>query len=85
VKESIKRELPALLCEDLAFRDQILALTRQHHRTRGETEHWFHVLPGEQRWDRAEQGGDGGQVSHCGSRPSRKSGAKRSSWETKRS
>jgi hypothetical protein len=55
LKESIKRELPALLRDDPAFRDEILALTRQHHPTRGETEDWFHALLGELRRDREEQ------------------------------
>ncbi len=55
LKESIKRELPALLRDDPAFRDEVLALTRQHHPTRGETEDWFHALLGELRRDREEQ------------------------------
>jgi hypothetical protein len=55
LKDSIKRELPALLRGDPAFRDEILALTRQHHPTRGETEDWFHALLGELRRDREEQ------------------------------
>jgi len=55
LKESIRRELPALLREDPVFRDEVLALTRQHHPTRGETDDWFHALLGELRRDREEQ------------------------------
>lgn len=55
LKEAIKRELPALLREDPAFRDYVLELTRQHHPSRGETEDWFHALLGELRRDREEQ------------------------------
>jgi hypothetical protein len=52
LKDAIKRELPALLRSDNAFREDVLALTREHHPTRGESEDWFHALLGELRRDR---------------------------------
>ncbi|MEY6431348.1 DUF3782 domain-containing protein [Thioalkalicoccus limnaeus] len=52
LKDAIKRELPVLLREDPAFRDDVLALVRQHHPTRGETEDWFHAMLRELRSDR---------------------------------
>ena len=55
LKEAIKRELPALLREDPAFREYVLELTRTHHPSRGETEDWFHAMLGELRRDREEQ------------------------------
>ncbi|MEY6431362.1 DUF3782 domain-containing protein [Thioalkalicoccus limnaeus] len=55
LKETIKRELPAILREDSAFRDYVLELTRQHHPSRGETEDWFYALLGELRRDREAQ------------------------------
>jgi hypothetical protein len=55
LKETIKRELPALLREDSAFRDSVLELTRRNHPTRTETSDWFDHLIGELRRDREEQ------------------------------
>jgi len=55
LKEAIKRELPALLRSDPAFRDYVLELTRQHHPSRGETEDWFYAMLGELRRDRDAQ------------------------------
>ncbi|NVZ08097.1 DUF3782 domain-containing protein [Allochromatium humboldtianum] len=55
LKETIKRELPALLREDSAFRDYVLELTRRNHPTRTETSDWFDHLIGELRRDREEQ------------------------------
>jgi hypothetical protein len=52
LKDAIKRELPVLLREDPAFRDDVLALVRQHHPTRGESEDWFHAMLRELRSDR---------------------------------
>lgn len=55
LKETIKRELPALLREDSAFRDYVLELTRRNHPTRTETSDWFDNLIAELRRDREEQ------------------------------
>jgi hypothetical protein len=55
LKETIKRELPALLREDPALRAYILELTRQEYAGRVETQDRFYEILGELRRDREEQ------------------------------
>ena len=55
LKETIKRELPALLREDPALRAYILELTRQEYASRAETQDRFYEILSELRRDREEQ------------------------------
>jgi hypothetical protein len=55
LKETIKRELPALLREDPALRAYILELTRQEYASRAETQDRFYEMLAELRRDREEQ------------------------------
>jgi hypothetical protein len=55
LKETIKRELPALLREDPALRAYILELTRQEYADRAETQDRFYEMLAELRRDRETQ------------------------------
>jgi hypothetical protein len=55
LKETIKRELPALLREDPALCAYILELTRQEYASRAETQDRFYEMLAELRRDREEQ------------------------------
>jgi len=55
LKETIKRELPALLREDPALRAYILELMRQEYAGRAETQDRFYEMLAELRRDREEQ------------------------------
>ncbi|EIC23160.1 hypothetical protein Thi970DRAFT_00813 [Thiorhodovibrio frisius] len=49
LKETVKRELPAWLESDPAFREAILALTNHRYSPRAETNDWFHQTLEEMR------------------------------------
>jgi hypothetical protein len=55
LKETVKRELPAWLESDPAFREAILALTANLYSRRDETEDWFHETLEEMRRERGRQ------------------------------
>jgi len=55
LKETVKRELPAWLESDPAFREAILALTNQRYSPREETNDWFHQTLEEMRRERERQ------------------------------
>jgi len=54
IKETIKRELPAILRADPDFRAYVLELTRNEYAGRMEIEDWFSKLLAEMRRDREE-------------------------------
>ena len=55
LKETLRRELPALLREDPSLREFLLELTRKEHPSRAETDERFYELLGELRRDREVQ------------------------------
>jgi hypothetical protein len=55
IKETVKRELPAWLESDPAFREAILALTANLYSRRDETNDWFHQTLEEMRRERERQ------------------------------
>ena len=55
LKETLKRELPALLRDDPTFRDYVLELTRGLYADRHETEDRFYEMLGEMRRERERQ------------------------------
>jgi len=55
LKETVKRELPAWLESDPAFREAILRITVNRHASRDETSDWFHQTLDEMRRERERQ------------------------------
>ncbi|MBK5967616.1 MULTISPECIES: PD-(D/E)XK nuclease family protein [Thiorhodovibrio] len=55
IKETVKRELPAWLESDPAFREAILGLTANLYSRREETNDWFHQTLDEMRRERERQ------------------------------
>ncbi|MBK5967613.1 PD-(D/E)XK nuclease family protein, partial [Thiorhodovibrio winogradskyi] len=55
LKETVKRELPAWLESDPAFREAILGLTANLYSRRDETNDWFHQTLDEMRRERERQ------------------------------
>jgi hypothetical protein len=55
LKETVKRELPAWLESDPAFREAILRITANRHASRDETSDWFHQTLDEMRRERERQ------------------------------
>jgi hypothetical protein len=55
LKETVKRELPAWLESDPAFREAILRITANRHASRDETNDWFHQTLDEMRRERERQ------------------------------
>jgi hypothetical protein len=55
IKETVKRELPAWLESDPAFREAVLSLTANLYSRRDETNDWFHQTLEEMRRERERQ------------------------------